>query len=226
MQDALAAQQRWQPPAFEALAQAGACSMAWLHPSEFGDALGARAAPYGGFALADGACGMGGGVYYCVELPLGTTKLRLAGLAGLAGLDGLAGSVGAVPSPPAPTLRGRFALPSYGSTHLLGPAPPPRGLAALEAEARAARGANAGGVQEWRAGAHSPLALDVPVSHAVLDLKRQIAREWHLPAGSQRLTIPSLLARELRDEDTLAASGCKPGMVYELACAPPLTPSS
>ena len=213
-QAALAEQERWQPPAFEALAEAGARSTAWIHPSEFGDAQGVRAAPYGGFAFTDGEGGEGGGVYFCLEPPYGTARLCLEGAA-----------------PPRrefnwlqcwSTLCERFALPALGSTNLpellgLGPV-----SSAAKAEARAAQGGDAGGAQERQPGSGS-LALDIPISYSVLDLKRQIAREWHVPAGAQRLTIPALLARELRDADTLAASGCKAGAAYEVHCAPPST---
>ena len=58
----------------------------------------------------------------------------------------------------------------------------------------------------------------------MLDLKRRLAREWHLPAGQQRLTIPALRARELCDEETLEAAGCRAGGVYQVSCAPPCTP--
>ena len=206
-QAALLEQRRWQPPAFEALSEAGARSTAWLHPSEFGNALGKRAALYGGFAFTDGEGGEGGGVYFCLELPLGRARLRLAGTA---------------PPHCAPTLRERFALPAHGSTNLLGLLGLGSTSPAAEAEARAAQGGDEGGAQERQPGSGS-LALDLPISHSVLDLKRQIAREWYLPAGSQRLTIPSLLARELRDDDTLSASGCEAGVVYELKCAQPST---
>ena len=124
-QAALAERQRWQPPAFEVLAEAGARSTAWLHPSEFGDALGARGAPYGGFAFTDGEGGEGSGVYFCLEPPLGSARLCLEG---------------AAPPHRAPTLREVFALPPLGSTNLLGPLG-----AAAEAEARAAQGDDAGG---------------------------------------------------------------------------------
>jgi len=90
------------------------------------------------------------------------------------------------------------------------------------AEAEAAQGGDAGSAQERQPGSGS-LALDTPISFSVLDLKQQIAREWHVPTGAQRLTIPALLARELRDDDTLAASGCEAGAVYEVNCAPPST---
>jgi hypothetical protein len=204
-QAALTEQERWQPPAFEALAEAGARSTAWLHPSEFGDALGARAAPYGGFAFTDGEGGEGGGVYFCLEPPLGSARLCLEGDA---------------PPHCALTLRERFALPALGSTNLLGLLG--FGPVSSTAEAEAAQGGDAGGAQERQPGSGS-LALDTPISFSVLDLKRQIAREWHVPTGAQRLTIPALLARELRDDDTLAASGCEAGAVYEVNCAPPST---
>ena len=58
----------------------------------------------------------------------------------------------------------------------------------------------------------------------MLDLKRRLAREWPLPAGQQRLTIPALRARELCDEETLEAAGCRAGGVYRVSCAPPCTP--
>ena len=203
-QAALAEQERWQPPAFEALAEAGARSTAWIHPSEFGDAQGVRAAPYGGFAFTDGEGGEGGGVYFCLEPPHGTARLCLEGDA---------------PPHCAPTLRERFALPALGSTNLLGLLGFGPISSDAETEARAAQGGDAGGAQERPPGS-GPLALDIPISYSVFDLKRQIAREWHVPAGAQRLTIPALLGRELRDGDTLAASGCKAGAAYEVHCAP------
>ena len=77
--------------------------------------------------------------------------------------------------------------------------------------------------QERPAGCGS-LTLDVPISHSTLDLKRRVAREWHVPTGAQRLTIPALRARELCDEETLEAAGCRAGAVYQVSCAPPCTP--
>ena len=169
-------------------------STAWLHPGEFGAALGARAAPFGGFAFTDEPRGLGGGIYFCLELPQRTTRLRLA--------------AAAAPLGSGPSLLGAFALPRRGSTAL---ADVSLGTPASEGEGAAPAGA---AEAAWR-----PVSLDlaVPLSHSVLDLKWKIAREWHVPAEAQCLTIPSLQARgELRDEDTLAASGCKAGAVYEL----------
>ena len=109
------------------LAEAGARSTTWLHPSEFGDALGARGAPYGGFAFTDGEGGAGAGVYFCLEPPLGSARLCLEG---------------AAPPHRAPTLRELFALPPLGSTNLLGPR-----CSAAEAQGDDA-GGDAGGVEE------------------------------------------------------------------------------
>ena len=88
-----------------------------------------------------------------------------------------------------------------GSNRLLAPG------AALSTAGLAAGGA-------WR---DIALVVDLPTSHTVLDLKLRIAQEWHLPVGSQDLTMPSRQGQaDLRDEESLGEVGCKEDALHEV----------